>query len=425
MNLYNLQYDYSNINGKSFIFFIDSEAENNELSEIQVKMLQTNNIPRVLSLEIEEMDFKVRLRFNLGGKKALKYYLDEITINQYFQLLLNIAMTIKDSKLYMLNEDNYIIRSDFIFIGSNLNDIYLTYLPVKNLTDKMDFRVELISLSTELITYVKNIEGNEFQELISYMKKGDFNIAELIERLLLIINKVNKPQDEQKLVVEKKSVVEHNTNKKINPNKKIKKITSSRTPLTERQKVVLYTSALLLIAIIWKLYLEYPGEGFFYISIGLTLLILDIALILTAIWRPVISKIERKEVVKVNKKPAIPNNTTMLNKNETAFLGKNDGLMAQALLEIKRDNEVERIYIDSDNFIIGRGTKVNYVESSKGVSRAHFEISKNENGYGIKDLFSKNGTYLNSQQIVSNKLYPLKSGDVIAIGNLYFTFLNS
>lgn len=425
MNLYNLEYDYSNINGRSLIFFIDSEVEDNKLSEIQVKMLQANSIPRVLSLEIEEIDFKVRLRFNLGGKKALKYYLDEITINQYFQLLLNIAMTIKDSKLYMLNEDNYIIRSDFIFIGSNLNDIYLTYLPVKNLTDKMDFRAELIGLATELITYVKNIEGNEFQDLISFMKKGDFNIAELIERLLQIINKVNKPQEEEKLVVEKKGAVEHGTSKKINSNKKIKKITSSNAPLTERQKVILYSSALLLIAIVWKLYLGYPSEGFLYISLGLTLLILDIALILTKVWRPIISKIDRKEAIKVSKKPTLPNNTTMLNRNETVFLGTNDDSVTKAFLEIKRNNEIERIYIDKDNFVIGRGVKVNYVESSKGISRAHFEITKTGEGYGIKDLFSKNGTYLNNHQIVSNKIYPLKNGDIITIGNLYFTFLNS
>lgn len=419
MNLYNLQYDYSNINGKSLIFFIGSEIGNSELSEIQVKMLQVNNIPRVLPLEIEEMDFKVRLRFNLGNKKALKYYLDGISINQYFQLLLNIAMTIKDSKLYMLNEDNYILKSDFIFIGSNLNDIYLTYLPIKSLPDKMDFRAELLSLATELITYVNKIEGNEFQDLISYMKKGDFNIVDMIERLLLIINKVNKAQTEQNVLLENNKLIEPNANKSI------KKVTFTNTPLTERQKVFVYTGALFLIAIVWKLYLEYSSEGLFYLSIGLTLLISDVVLILTKIWRPVISNIERKEMVKPNKKPVPPNSTTMLNKNETVFLGTGEGLVAKALLEIKRNNEIERVYIDSDSFIVGRGTKVNYVDSSKGISRAHFEIIKTDSGYGVKDLFSKNGTYLNSQQITPNKFYPLKSGDVIAIGNLYFTFLNS
>lgn len=419
MNLYNLQYDYSNINGKSLIFFIGSEIGNSELSEIQVKMLQVNNIPRVLPLEIEEMDFKVRLRFNLGNKKALKYYLDGISINQYFQLLLNIAMTIKDSKLYMLNEDNYVLKSDFIFIGSNLNDIYLTYLPIKSLPDKMDFRAELLSLATELITYVNKIEGNEFQDLISYMKKGDFNIVDMIERLLLIINKVNKAQTEQNVLLENNKLIEPNANKSI------KKVTFTNTPLTERQKVFVYTGALFLIAIVWKLYLEYSSEGLFYLSIGLTLLISDVVLILTKIWRPVISNIERKEMVKPNKKPVPPNSTTMLNKNETVFLGTGEGLVAKALLEIKRNNEIERVYIDSDSFIVGRGTKVNYVDSSKGISRAHFEIIKTDSGYGVKDLFSKNGTYLNSQQITPNKFYPLKSGDVIAIGNLYFTFLNS
>lgn len=59
----------------------------------------------------------------------------------------------------------------------------------------------------------------------------------------------------------------------------------------------------------------------------------------------------------------------------------------------------------------------------KGVSRLHAAIKVGTQRIAIMDLRSANGTRVNGQKIVPNVEYPLKHGDVIALGKLKIQFL--
>ena len=53
-------------------------------------------------------------------------------------------------------------------------------------------------------------------------------------------------------------------------------------------------------------------------------------------------------------------------------------------------------------------------------SRKHALIEKIKENYYISDLGSTNGTYLNNNPIVKNKMIKLESGDVIKVGKTEF-----
>ena len=57
-----------------------------------------------------------------------------ISPDEFYQFLLAIIKVLEDSKIYMLNKENYVLNEDFIYVGNNLNDIYLTYLPLGNVS---------------------------------------------------------------------------------------------------------------------------------------------------------------------------------------------------------------------------------------------------------------------------------------------------
>ena len=61
------------------------------------------------------------------------------------------------------------------------------------------------------------------------------------------------------------------------------------------------------------------------------------------------------------------------------------------------------------------------VKDSGRVSRNHAQIIRQGDAYFIKDLLSRNGTYLNDEQI-GDQLHPLKDGDRIRICDLEFRF---
>lgn len=59
-----------------------------------------------------------------------------------------------------------------------------------------------------------------------------------------------------------------------------------------------------------------------------------------------------------------------------------------------------------------------YEGYAEGVSRLHAAIRITERGVMIVDLGSSNGTRINGQKIVPNVNYPLKDGDMIALGRI-------
>ncbi|WP_254075697.1 DUF6382 domain-containing protein [Paenibacillus tritici] len=83
----------------------------------------------------------------------------------------------------------------------------------------------------------------------------------------------------------------------------------------------------------------------------------------------------------------------------------------------------ERIELNRPSFIIGRSSEVaQYVEKSEGASRVHAEISRGPGGYILKDLDSRNGTFLAGETMVPYKEYPLTEGAVFTIVRGCYTF---
>lgn len=56
--------------------------------------------------------------------------------------------------------------------------------------------------------------------------------------------------------------------------------------------------------------------------------------------------------------------------------------------------------------------------SLMGVSRQHAVISKDEDGYKLRDLSSTNGTWLNETRLNANQPYSLQSGDIVRFGQI-------
>jgi sigma-B regulation protein RsbU (phosphoserine phosphatase) len=77
--------------------------------------------------------------------------------------------------------------------------------------------------------------------------------------------------------------------------------------------------------------------------------------------------------------------------------------------------------LESDLVTIGRGPDSNIWIADKSVSRRHLEIIRKGNKYFIKDLESKNGTYINEEQIEPGKPFEIEKELPIAIGKTLFS----
>ncbi len=71
---------------------------------------------------------------------------------------------------------------------------------------------------------------------------------------------------------------------------------------------------------------------------------------------------------------------------------------------------------------IGRNAANQLVVNDEKASAHHAEIRPVAQGYSIIDPKSTNGTFVNEQRIAHNQLHPLKSGDVIRVGDTRFIY---
>ena len=84
------------------------------------------------------------------------------------------------------------------------------------------------------------------------------------------------------------------------------------------------------------------------------------------------------------------------------------------LIVYEGELEGQRWLLDQDRVIIGRGTDCEIVLPERQVSRQHAQIEWDGGSYWLRDLGSKNRTYVNSQEM-GDKPYRLKDGDEIQI----------
>lgn len=84
----------------------------------------------------------------------------------------------------------------------------------------------------------------------------------------------------------------------------------------------------------------------------------------------------------------------------------------QPMLIIRHDENPDiEIAIESDSITIGRGEECDVTLEERKISRQHVRIFKDKDGYSIEDLESKNGTWVNGQQIKGTRR--LYDGDEI------------
>jgi hypothetical protein len=188
--LYDLQFDFLKRHGNYLVISRQEPLQRNELSHIQVQMMLSNDIPRLLPLTIDEEDCRVKLMYAFNSKRMLMSEIRGrgLTLNRYYLILMQAVSVLLDSPAYMLNEEHYILNEHFIFLNKDWTDLYFTYLPLKTIEHKPDVRQELKELAVRLIRYVHEISGSGFQSLLQLLDTPDIGWEEVREHLSMLLS---------------------------------------------------------------------------------------------------------------------------------------------------------------------------------------------------------------------------------------------
>ncbi len=90
----------------------------------------------------------------------------------------------------------------------------------------------------------------------------------------------------------------------------------------------------------------------------------------------------------------------------------------QAQLKVAKGSSTGKIFsIAGSQFIIGRATGCHLRPQSDAISRQHCAFVVKDGRLYVKDLGSRNGTYLNNEKL--SKAAEVKNGDAVRVGPLY------
>jgi pSer/pThr/pTyr-binding forkhead associated (FHA) protein len=93
-------------------------------------------------------------------------------------------------------------------------------------------------------------------------------------------------------------------------------------------------------------------------------------------------------------------------------------MMELKLIVLAGAKEGTQIPLKKEKFVIGRSRECNLRAGSDAISRRHCAILRTDGAWLVRDLGSRNGTYLNDERIESPS--PLGVGDELRVGPLKF-----
>ncbi|WP_409346954.1 DUF6382 domain-containing protein [Paenibacillus sp. MBLB4367] len=197
--LYGLQVEWSKPQSGYVSLTREESLTIRDLSELEEKMLRHNRIPRLLPIQFAEVDGSLTLQYRASGKRLLAKALrnDSVTPLACYRMLYAIASIIDDSSIFMLDENKYVLQEEFIFLGKEITDLHLMYIPIADIGGKGGLQEEFRRLTRRMFEHVQDFDGYRVNELLDYLKEETFGISALKRLLLEIVGQMEAEKERE------------------------------------------------------------------------------------------------------------------------------------------------------------------------------------------------------------------------------------
>jgi hypothetical protein len=450
------------------------------LSRLDLRMLERHSIPRILPLDVEEMNAEARLRYRLpvGLPLQSRFQAGGADAKLLMEVLLTIVTTLADSRVYLLDERKYALHPSLILIGESPRDIQMAYLPLRHLEQKPSLRHELYQLTLQLIEW-GHIPLEECSVMVECLKSSLFELEDFKQLLIALqFSPAGQMAASQQAAAEEAYPAD--TPWHTPPPPSATEELRQRAELQDDGDTLRFEPAqwrlssaaalrltLVLMVVAWGAAAVFPSPVVMGSAGAVTL-----AGLILYIW----SKRKEKEELLIEpdeepdswtpqparpflreqpddhkeQEPAAarsfqwteernrlyrenPALTVLLEESAQSgpavpptelLLPETELLAPQAVLELLENEEVaSSLPVSRTRFSFGRSPgEADCVLNASGISRIHGEIRREGELWMLCDLGSKNGTKLNGEPLIPHETYPLKNGDRITAAQTHLIF---
>ncbi|MFC4811054.1 DUF6382 domain-containing protein [Paenibacillus sp. GCM10023250] len=181
-----LRVDYAMKRGHEMIVDLKSGIERADLDAVEIQMLQGQRIPKLLPIEWIDIDGGITFRYQLNGRRMLSHRLQtqQLTMLQFYALLLAVVEALDDSRHYMLRAECFLLHEQYIFIGENWDDAVLAYVPLRGKRMVASAGEALLAMAIRWIGAVAEPDGIGLQQVFRHLR-GEFISWPLLRQTLL------------------------------------------------------------------------------------------------------------------------------------------------------------------------------------------------------------------------------------------------
>jgi len=168
----------------------------------RMNIVCSNEIPGVAPVGIKHDNGETYLYYSLASRIPLSSFTREnsLSMDGLLSILSRICRTICLGRHYLLNEEEYIIEEEYIFVQPSTLDTVLIYFPGgRSRVKPVDaFKKLLIGLASQIEDEYLLLKSGLLQKLLQYMRSGIFNIRDFNARLNELISGGVGPDEEDR-----------------------------------------------------------------------------------------------------------------------------------------------------------------------------------------------------------------------------------
>ncbi|MCA1054934.1 FHA domain-containing protein [Rossellomorea aquimaris] len=417
-------------------YIVENKLTKNEIiNEREYKNIFTGVIKNLSPVKKEKSFSGKVLKYSIVDSMPIKTYINGIINKQNFlNVVFNIINVIKQCEKNLMNINNLVIDTDYIFINPSTTKITCIYYPVVNphttkdlapffseLPYKFAFnKEENLDYVSDYLEYfsAKQFSLNSFEELIIELSDQPLVKEDNMSSLTPVEStKYSQSKSGIKLT---KSAKENNFVHHLNHQTNSSNVTQEDSKICSNCEKVHNDNK------------QYCGQcGYPLTRIQPSILVN----IQNHISPNSNSELTTKGYIDSRRTPAL-NETTVLGGNEigTTVLGEDD-VGGTTVLGVNyyeeptfpyliREKSQEEISVNKPSFRIGKEKSYcdYFVSDNNAISRSHADIITKGNRYFIVDNNSTNKTYLDNQAIPVNQEVEIFSGTKLKLGNEEFVF---
>ncbi|GAS80228.1 DUF6382 domain-containing protein [Paenibacillus amylolyticus] len=186
--MYGLTRDFIR-NGGAFMVLEKAEGlRMEELSRVQMGMLSSNQIPRILPVHVREVDRNVTLQYDISGYKMLSQMLksSKIQLRVLYGLLFQLADAFTECRQYMLEPRKLWIQEEYLFMNGSFEqgELGMVYVPIMDAVEVDSTPQQFRELVIRLMAHVQELQGEGIQRVLQLCDNEHWDIRQLRELLL-------------------------------------------------------------------------------------------------------------------------------------------------------------------------------------------------------------------------------------------------